>query len=96
MSATLSRRPGVSSLRNTLALTFLALVLAFAAVQGANFIQSPPAPPPLLKGASVAKTAVRNPAAQAVSPSTRESVPAVVLGPLVIAALCYLFMRKRI
>jgi hypothetical protein len=83
------------SLRNSLGLAFLALVLAFVAVQGASLVQSPPAPAPLLKGESVAETAIRYQATQSASLSTRESLPTVVLGPLVIAALCYLFVRKR-
>jgi hypothetical protein len=82
-------------LRNILGLTFLALLLAFATVQGASLVQGPPAPAPLLKGESVAETAVRNPPAQSISLPIRENFPTVLLGPLVIAALCYLFMRRR-
>jgi hypothetical protein len=82
-------------LRNILGLAFLALVLAFVAVQSASFVQSPSAPAPLLKGASVAETAARNPPPQSAPLSIRESFLTVVLGPLVIAAVCYLFMRKR-
>jgi hypothetical protein len=96
ISRTLSRRQEVMSLRNVLGLAFFALVLAFVAVQGASLVQSPPAPAPLLKGESVAETAVRNPAAYSTSLSTRESLPTAVLGPLVIASLCYLFMRRRV
>jgi hypothetical protein len=85
-------------LRNVLGLAFLALVLAFVAVQGASLMQIPPAAT-LLKGESVqppvAPTAVRYQATPSTPLSIRESLLTVVFGPLVIAALCYLFVRKR-
>jgi hypothetical protein len=81
-------------LRNIIGAAFLALVLAFVAVQGASLVQTPPAPA-LLKGQSVAETEARYEATQPPSPSIHESFPIIVLGPLVIAALCYLLARKR-
>jgi hypothetical protein len=81
-------------LRNVLGLAFVALVLAFVAVQGASLVQSPPAPA-FLKGESVAETDVRYQATQSTSVSIRENFPTVVFGPLVIAALCFLFARRR-
>jgi len=82
-------------LRNVLGLAFLALVLAFVAVQGASLVQTPPAPA-MLKGASVAETGVRYQANQSTPVSMLESFPIVVFGPLVMAALCYLFVRRRV
>lgn len=81
-------------MRNVLGLAFVALVLAFVAVQGASLVQSPPAPA-VLKGESVAETDVRYQATQSALVSVRENFPTVVFGPLVIAALCFLFVRRR-
>jgi hypothetical protein len=81
-------------LRNVIGLAALALVLAFVAVQGASLVQSPPVPA-MLKGQSVAETGVRYQATQPPSPSLGESFPTIVLAPLVIAALCYLLVRKK-
>jgi hypothetical protein len=82
-------------LRNVIGLAFLALVLAFLAVQGASLVQSPTAAA-VLKGETVAETDARYEATQSPAPSVRESFPMIVFGPLVIAALCYLFVRKRV
>jgi hypothetical protein len=81
-------------LRNIIALAFLALVLAFVAVEGASLVQAPLAPA-ALKGQSVAETDARFEATQPPSPSVSESLPVILLGPLVIATICYLLARKR-
>ena len=81
-------------MRNVIGLAFLALVLAFVAVQGASLVQSPTAA--AVKGETVAETDARYEATQSSAPSVRESFPMIVFGPLVIAALCYLFVRKRV
>jgi hypothetical protein len=81
-------------LRNVLGLAFLAVALAFVAVQGASLVQSPPAAT-VMKGETVAETDVRYQATQSTTVSTRQNLLAVVFGPLAIAALCYLFVRKR-
>lgn len=81
-------------MRNVIGLAFLALVLAFVAVQGASLVQSPTAA--AVKGATLAETDARHEATQSPAPSVRESFPMIVFGPLVIAALCYLFVRKRV
>ena len=81
-------------MRNVIGLAFLALVLAFVAVQGASLVQSPTAA--AVKGETVAETDARYEATQSPAPSVRESFPMIVFGPLVIAALCYLFVRKRV
>ena len=81
-------------MRNVIGLAFLALVLAFLAVQGASLVQSPPAAT-MLKGETVAETDARYQATQQPAPSVGESFPMIVFGPLVIAALCYLFVRRR-
>jgi hypothetical protein len=81
-------------LRNVIGLAFLAVVLAFVAVQGASLVQSPTAA--AVKGETVAETDARYEATQSSAPSVRESFPMIVFGPLVIAALCYLFVRKRV
>ena len=81
-------------MRNVLGLAFLALVLAFVAVQGANLVQRPPAPA-MLKGESVAETEVRDHANQSAPASILGSFPTAVFGALTMAALCYLFVRRR-
>ena len=81
-------------MRNVLGLAFLAVALAFVAVQGASLVQSPPAAA-VMKGETVAETDVRYQATQSTTVSTRQNLLAVVFGPLAIAALCYLFVRKR-
>jgi len=81
-------------LRNTVALVFLALVLAFVVVEGASLVQTPLAPT-ALKGQSVAGTEARFEATQPPSPSVSEGFPLILVGPLVIAALGYLVARKR-
>ena len=81
-------------MRKVIGLAFLALVLAFVVVQGASLVQRPPAPA-VLKGETVAETDVRYEATQPPSASLHESFPTIVFGPLVIAALCYLLVRKR-
>jgi len=81
-------------LRNVIGLAILALVLAFVAVQGASLVQNPTAPT-MLKGQSVAETDVRYQATQPPSPSLGESFPTILFAPLVIAALCYLLVRRR-
>jgi hypothetical protein len=81
-------------LRNIIALAFLAVVLAFVAVEGASLVQAPSAPV-ALKGQSVSETNARFEATRPPSPSVSESFPVILLGSLVIAALCYLLARKR-
>ena len=81
-------------MKNVIGLAILALVLAFVAVQGASLVQNPPAST-MLKGQSVAETDVRYQATGPPSPSLAESFPTILLAPLVIAALCYLLVRKR-
>ena len=81
-------------MKNVIGLAILALVLAFVAVQGASLVQNPPAST-MLKGQSVAETDVHYQATRPPSPSLGESFPTIVLAPLVIAALCYLLVRKR-
>ena len=81
-------------MRNIIGLAFLALVLAFLAVQGASLVQSPTAAA-VLKGETVAQTDARYEATQPPAPSAGEGFPMIVFGPLVIAALCYLFVRRR-
>jgi hypothetical protein len=81
-------------LRNVIALAFLALVLAFVAVEGASLVQAPSAPA-ALKGQSVVETGARFEATRPPSPSTSENFPVILFGPLGVAALCYLLARKR-
>jgi hypothetical protein len=81
-------------LRDILALVFLALVLAFVAVEGASLVQTPLGPT-ALKGQSVAETEARFEATRPPSPSVTQGFPLILLGPLVIATLCYLVARKR-
>jgi hypothetical protein len=81
-------------LRKILGLAFLAVALAFVAVQGTSLVRSPPAPA-VMKGETVAETGVRYQATQSTTVSTHENLLVVVLGPLGIAALCYLFVKRR-
>ena len=78
-----------------LTLAIVALVLAFAVVEGTSFLQNPPAAA-VMKGESVTEASARLQVDQTVSPSLRESFTTMILGPLAIAALCYLLARKRI
>ncbi len=81
-------------MRNVIGAALLALVLAFVTVQGASLVQSPTAAA-VLKGETVAETDARHEPTQSPAPSVRESFPMIVFGPLIIAALCYLFVRRR-
>lgn len=81
-------------MRKELSLAIVALVLAFMAVQSASLLQNPPAA--VMKGESVAETTARLQAGQPVSVSLRENLATMVLGPLAIAAFCYLFARKKL
>jgi len=76
-------------------LAIVALVLAFAVVEGTSFLQNPPATA-VMKGESLMETSVRLQADQLVSVSLRETFTAMILGPLAIAGLCYLLAKKRI
>lgn len=81
-------------MRKELSLAIVALVLAFMAVQSASLLHNPPAA--VMKGESVAETTARLQAGQPVSVSLRENLATMVLGPLAIAAFCYLFARKKL
>jgi hypothetical protein len=81
-------------LRRILGLAFLAAALAFVAVQGASLVRSPTVPAPML-GETVAETGIRYQATQSTTVPTYENLFAVVFGPLGVAALCYLFVRRR-
>lgn len=81
-------------LRKELSLAIIAIVLALIAVQSASLLQNPPAAA-LMKGASVPETSARLQIDQSTYPSLNQAVSWVVLGPLAIAALCYLLARKR-
>jgi hypothetical protein len=81
-------------LRKILGLAFLAVALAFVSVQGASLVRSPQAPAPM-QGETVAGTEIRYQATQSTTMSTHENLFAVVFGPLGVAALCYLFVRRR-
>ena len=94
ISRTLLAKLGDLNLR-ALTLAIVALVLAFAVVEGTSFLQNPPAAA-VMKGESVTEASARLQADQPVSRSLRESFTTIILGPLAIAALCYLFARKRI
>lgn len=81
-------------LRKELSLAIIAIVLALIAVQSASLLQNPPAAA-LMKGAFVPETSARLQIDQSTYPSLNQAVSWVVLGPLAIAALCYLLARKR-
>ena len=82
------------SLRKELSLAIIAIVLALIAVQSASLLQNPPAAA-LMKGAAVSETSARLQIDQSTYPSLNQAVLWAVLGPLAIAALCYLLARKR-
>ena len=94
ISRTLLAKLGDLNLR-ALTLAIVALVLAFAVVEGAIFLQNPPVAA-VMKGESVVETSARLQADQPVSVSLRDTFTTTILGPLAIAALCYLFARKRV
>jgi len=94
ISRTIPAKLGDMDLR-ALTLAIVALVLAFAVVEGTSFLQNPPAAA-VMKGETVTEASARLQADQPVSPSLRDSLTTMILGPLAIAALCYLFVRKRI
>ncbi len=79
----------------TLTLAIVAMVLAFVVVEGTSFLQNPPAAA-VMKGESVMETSARLQADHSVSLSLRETLATVMLGPLAIATLCYLLVRKKI
>jgi hypothetical protein len=87
-------------LRKELSLAIIAIVLALIAVQTASLLQNPSAAA-LMKGASVPetssvpKTSARLQIDQSTYLSLNQTVSWVVLGPLAIAAVCYLLARKR-
>jgi hypothetical protein len=78
-----------------LTLAIVALVLAFAVVEGTSFLQNPPVPA-VMKGESLIETSARLQADQPATFSWRGTVTTVILGPLAIAGLCYLLAKKRI
>lgn len=81
--------------RKELASAVAALVLAFLAVQGASFLQSPPAAA-VVKGEFVTDQGARLQESQP-SPSPSAAMPwAIVFVPLAIAAVCYLFVKRAV
>ena len=87
-------------MRKELSLAIIAIVLALIAVQTASLLQNPSAAA-LVKGASVPETSpvpetsARLQIDQSTYLSLNQAVSWVVLGPLAIAAVCYLLARKR-
>ena len=86
-------------MRKELSLAIIAIVLALIAVQTASLLQNPSAAA-LMKGASVPETSTPETSArlqidQSTYLSLNQAVSWVVLGPLAIAAVCYLLARKR-
>jgi hypothetical protein len=82
-------------MRKEFALTAIALVLALVAVESASFLQNPPAGA-LMKDASVPETNVHLQIDQSNPLVTLDqTVIWVVLVPLAMAWLCYLFVRRR-
>jgi hypothetical protein len=77
-----------------LTLAIVALVLAFAVVEGTSFLQNPPAAA-VMKGESVTEASARLQADQPDNVSSQETLTTVILGPLAIAGLCYVLVRKR-
>lgn len=82
-------------MRKELSLVIVAVALALIAVQSASLLQSPPAAA-LMKGQSVMETTASLRIDQSTSVSLSQTIAWVVIGPLAIAALCYLFVRKKI
>jgi len=77
-------------------LGILAVVMAFAAVQGASILQGPPAVA-VMKGEYLTEQAATPPKAiQPPSTPGVEGMAAFLLGPLAIAVLCYLFVRRTV
>ncbi len=87
-------------MRKELSLAIIAIVLALIAVQSASLLQNPSAAA-LVKGASVpetspvSETSARLQIDQSTYLSLNQTVSWVVLGPLAIAALCYILVRRR-
>lgn len=79
--------------RKELTFAISAVVLAFIAVQGATSIQGPPAAVPV-KGEYLTEPSVRSQAAQPLPASWPETLGRTLLGPLVIAAFCYFFVKR--
>jgi hypothetical protein len=77
-----------------LTLAIVALVLAFAVVEGTSFLQNPPAAA-VMKGESVTEASARLQADQPDNVSSHGTLTTVILGPLAIAGLCYVLVRKR-
>jgi len=78
-----------------LASAVVALVLAFLAVQGASFLQSPPAAA-VVKGEFAADESARLQASQPPPSPSAAMLWAVVFVPLAIAAACYQFVKRAV
>ena len=77
-------------------LGIVAVVMAFAAVQAASILQGPPAVA-VMKGEYVTEQGAARP--DAIQPPTTpgvEGMAALLLGPLAIAVLCYLLVRRTV
>jgi len=70
-------------------------VLAFFAVQGASFVQSPPVAS-VAKGEFAAEPGVRLQADQVPPVSWVEMIAPVLLVPMALAVLCYLLVRRTV
>ena len=80
-------------MRKELTLAIVAVALAFLAVQSASFLQSRPSAA-VMKGDILTESTARPGAVQPLVVSWVETIATVVLGPLAVAILCYLFIRR--
>jgi len=74
-------------------LAVAALVLAFLAVQGASYLQSPPAAA-VVKGEFAADQSARLQATQPPPSPSAAMLWTAVFVPLAIAVVCYLFVKR--
>ena len=81
--------------RKELTSAVVALVLAFLAVQGASFLQSPPAAA-VMKGEFATDQSARLEASQPPPSPSAAVLWLAVFMPLAIAAVCYLFVRRAV
>ncbi len=85
------------TMRKEMSLGVLALVLAFVAVQGATLLQGTPAPTVAKGEFAVDETAqLLTSAAQPAPVSQMHTMVPIFLGPLLIAVVCYLVVKRTI
>ena len=81
-------------MRKELSLAIVAVALAVIVVQSASLLQSPPTAA-LTKGESVTEPRTTLEASRPTSITWYQTLTWSVLGPLVVAVLCYMFVRRR-